>query len=120
MPRNQLEQTLITMWSSTLGIDEIGIYDNFFELGGHSLLATQLVSQMQEIFSTEVPLLTLFFQDPTVAGLARAIGENITDEQLQKVTHTMQMLEALSDEQIGQMLRQQDSVATSINAVSVS
>ena len=120
MPRNQLEQTLITMWSSTLGIDEIGIYDNFFELGGHSLLATQLVTQMQEIFSTEVPLLTLFFQDPTVAGLARAIGEHITDEQLQKVTHTMQLLEALSDEQIGQMLRQQDSIATNINAVSVS
>jgi amino acid adenylation domain-containing protein len=81
-PSSPVEQALAVIWQQVLGVERVGSTDSFFELGGHSLLATQLISQLQEIFPSETPLLTLFFQDPTVAGLAEAIlqGENRMEE----------------------------------------
>ncbi|WP_203854858.1 non-ribosomal peptide synthetase, partial [Dactylosporangium siamense] len=40
-PTTPTQHTLTTIWTDTLGINNIGIHDNFFDLGGHSLLATQ-------------------------------------------------------------------------------
>ena len=71
-PRTIVEAKLVEIWSLILGGAQIGIYDNFFELGGHSLLATQVVHQVQTVFQVELPLLALF-EEPTVAGLAKAI-----------------------------------------------
>lgn len=68
-----VEQSLAAIWERMLGVESVSTNDGFFELGGHSLLATQMISQLQDIFPSETPLLTLFFQNPTVAGLADAI-----------------------------------------------
>jgi len=115
-PRDELERALTSLWCKTLWVDEIGIHDNFFELGGHSLLATQMVTQMQEIFPTEVPLLTLFFQDSTVAGLAQGIKQCVADErELAEITQAMQTLDDLTDEQVGEMLREREGLETMLN-----
>ena len=75
-PRNQLEERLATMWADALGVQRVGIHDNFFVLGGHSLLATQIVARLQAIFSSDVPLLALFFEQPTVAAMAAALVDH--------------------------------------------
>lgn len=36
-PRNELEQTLCSIWETVLGKNKVGIKDNFFSLGGDSL-----------------------------------------------------------------------------------
>ncbi|HDR7327178.1 TPA: peptide synthetase, partial [Bacillus toyonensis] len=73
-PRNETEKRLVTIWSSVLGVEPstISVHDNFFELGGHSLLATQVVSRLQEVFQTKLPLRELF-QHSTVEGLSQRI-----------------------------------------------
>ncbi|MEA2176285.1 MAG: hypothetical protein QOD00_3877, partial [Blastocatellia bacterium] len=109
-PRNSLEEALALLWAKTLGVAQVGVFDNFFELGGHSVLATQLITRLQEVFPTDLPLLTLFFQDPTVAGLAGAITQGVEDEaEVQKIAETMQALQQLSDEEVNLLLLETES-----------
>jgi acyl-CoA synthetase (AMP-forming)/AMP-acid ligase II len=72
-PSNPLEERLAQIWSQMLGVPRVGRSDNFFDLGGHSLLATQMISRIPQSSLGEVPLLTLFFEQPTVAALAEAL-----------------------------------------------
>ncbi|MBF0272352.1 MAG: amino acid adenylation domain-containing protein [Magnetococcales bacterium] len=71
-PRTPTEQTMARIWSALLDRTEIGIHHNFFDLGGHSLLAVQVISQVRDRLTVELPI-GLFFQYPTIAGLAERI-----------------------------------------------
>ncbi|MDX2000061.1 MAG: amino acid adenylation domain-containing protein [Thermoanaerobaculia bacterium] len=73
-PRSALEATLAEHFAAVLGLPRVGIHERFFDLGGHSLKATQLVSRLRSELGLEVPL-RLLFEGPTVAELARALGE---------------------------------------------
>jgi amino acid adenylation domain-containing protein len=72
-PQSDLEQHLVNLWTKALRVQPIGIHDNFFSLGGDSLQATKLITQIQEEYPIGLPLLALFFQEPTIASLARFI-----------------------------------------------
>jgi len=96
-PRTQLEEVLCNMWSRILRVEKIGVEDDFFELGGHSLLATQLISELQELFPTPVPLLALFFEKPTVAGLTAAIVGSQLDEDARKLVQGLEAERILQD-----------------------
>lgn len=71
-PVTPQQKTLAEIWSTVLGISEIGIDDNFFDLGGHSLLAIQLV---ERVLSAGLSLtVAQLFQYPTIAQMAEVIG----------------------------------------------
>jgi acyl carrier protein len=71
-PRTPVEELLAAIWSEVLQTDRVGVHDNFFASGGHSLMAMQIVSRMQEIFLTRLPLRVLF-ECPTLAELAERL-----------------------------------------------
>jgi amino acid adenylation domain-containing protein len=71
-PRDPTEEVLTAMWAEILSIERIGVEDNLFERGAHSLLVTQVLSRIRKIFKVEPPL-RLFFECPTIAGMARSI-----------------------------------------------
>ena len=71
-PRNELEETLIDIWSEVLMKKPIGVFDNFFELGGHSLLVAQVLARVRKYLGVDVPVRTVF-DEPTVAALAAAV-----------------------------------------------
>ncbi|MEH2026405.1 phosphopantetheine-binding protein [Nostoc sp.] len=48
LPRNQTDETLISIWAEVFQINQLGINDNFFELGGHSFLALQLIAKIHQ------------------------------------------------------------------------
>ena len=106
-PETALQQEIAGMWQTLLGIEKIGIYDNFFELGGHSLLATQLVSRLRETFQVELPLRELF-ESPKIETLAGIIekARGGTDETQQEISEMLNLVAAMSDEDVKTMLEE--------------
>lgn len=75
-PTNEIEQKLVEIWQTVLGIERIGIIDNFFELGGHSLTAINIISKIGREFDIEVPLQSIFIT-PTVKRMSNYILNTI-------------------------------------------
>ncbi len=71
-PRNEIEESLVSIWVEVLGVEKMGIHDDFFELGGHSLLVTQILSRIHAKFQINLPL-RIVFEAATIALLADAI-----------------------------------------------
>ncbi len=104
-PRTSLEEVLASHWASLLDLDRIGIHDNFFELGGHSLMLARLAAELQDIFPTSTPMLSLIFQNPAVAGLAESIAAcNAAPEDAETVARLWQRVQDLSDEEVSNLL----------------
>ncbi len=59
------EAKLAAIWTSVLGVKNIGPSDNFFELGGHSLLASRVLARVKSDFGRALSL-SSFFNAPTV------------------------------------------------------
>jgi amino acid adenylation domain-containing protein len=79
-PRNEVEKTLVEIWSEVLGIEKeiIGIDANFFRLGGHSLKAAALVSRIHKILNVRVPISEVF-QLAAIRKLAEYIHGTVSD-----------------------------------------
>ncbi|WP_416671488.1 type I polyketide synthase [Egbenema bharatensis] len=100
-PSNEIEAAIATIWQQLLGLEQVGIHDNFFDLGGHSLLAVQVTSRLREVFQVELPLKTILFDAPTVAGLATVIaGMQPNTTEIDRMNQLLTEIEKLSPEEI--------------------
>jgi amino acid adenylation domain-containing protein len=77
-PQTPLEDFLAQTWQEIVGIGLVGRTDNFFELGGNSIHAAILIHRLQETLAEFVYTVAIY-DAPTVAGLARYLGENYPD-----------------------------------------
>lgn len=73
-PRTAIETALADIWETVLRREKVSMHNSFFELGGHSLLATAVITQIRKVIGVDIPL-RLFFQEPTIAGLAHAVAQ---------------------------------------------
>lgn len=71
-PRNDLEKKLVDIWSSVLGIENVGINDNFFNLGGDSIKTIQIQARLNK----EGYILSVkdIFVNPTISSLVPKIS----------------------------------------------
>ncbi|MCL1463267.1 type I polyketide synthase [Argonema galeatum] len=74
-PRDEIEQTIASIWQEFLGIEQVGIHDDFFDLGGDSLLAVQLITKLNETLHKSLSPHSLL-QSSTIAALAELIKNN--------------------------------------------
>jgi aspartate racemase len=72
-PRDDVERVVARTWEDALGHAPRSVHAGFFDLGGDSLLAIRIVAQLHKVFRVRLPL-RRFFDDPTVAGVARSIA----------------------------------------------
>ena len=71
--RTTEEETLAAIWGEVLKLRQVAVHDDFFALGGDSILAIQVVARAREAGLEVSP--RLLFDNPTVAGLARAAAD---------------------------------------------
>jgi hypothetical protein len=84
-PTELLESLIAQCWTEVLGIESPGRSDDFFELGGDSLQGLELTDKVGQRLPFEVPLVALFFQDPTIRGFAGAIVAEASAEDLARL-----------------------------------
>jgi thioesterase domain-containing protein len=77
-PATPVAQALVEIWQSILGLKEVGVNDDFFALGGDSLQAMLLLSEVHKLVGSRISI-PVFFQHPTVAGMARALDQATQD-----------------------------------------
>jgi amino acid adenylation domain-containing protein/non-ribosomal peptide synthase protein (TIGR01720 family) len=71
-PRTPVEEVLVNIWASVLGVDRVGVHDNFFDLGGDSILSIQIIARANQAGLGLLP--RQLFQHQTVAELATVAG----------------------------------------------
>jgi amino acid adenylation domain-containing protein len=71
-PRNQMEHSLVNMWSEFFGIESVGTRDDFFEMGGDSLKALILLPRIQKQLNVEISIAE-FFNRPSIQNLLEYI-----------------------------------------------
>ncbi|MFF1871534.1 amino acid adenylation domain-containing protein [Kitasatospora herbaricolor] len=75
-PADELQEQLCGIWAEVLGLPEVGPEDDLFDLGGHSLTIIQISARIRQALGVEVDF-DLFFDTPTVAGIADAVRERL-------------------------------------------
>ena len=68
-----LEGALAGLWGAILNQPRVSRQDDFFLLGGDSLRGQQLLARVYERFGVDLPVVSLFEEAGTVAGMARMI-----------------------------------------------
>jgi acyl-CoA synthetase (AMP-forming)/AMP-acid ligase II len=105
-PREGLETMLAGAWAELLGLPQVGANDNFFALGGDSLLAMQAVVRVRAALGVDLPVAALF-REPTLAGLARTVGQAQAEMQFHDETSLLAEIESLSEEEARKMLTEE-------------
>ncbi|MGD2085539.1 MAG: amino acid adenylation domain-containing protein [Candidatus Aminicenantes bacterium] len=82
-PRNWLEEKLVEIWSSALGIEKesIGIDDGFLESGGHSLTGAAVVYDIHKIFDVKITFSQLL-EMRVIRKLAAVINGAVKEQYL--------------------------------------
>jgi FkbH-like protein len=111
-PQNELQTRLAAIWSSLLGLDEVGIDEDFFDLGGHSLLAVQLLSRIHQDMNVDLPDSVIYGEKLRIDNLARAIELHQLGVSDQSAYDAMLAeIESLSDEEVAALLAQEEGNA---------
>ncbi|MGW8391846.1 amino acid adenylation domain-containing protein [Pseudoduganella sp. HUAS MS19] len=78
-PQGEVEAALAAIWAEVLGVERVGQNDNFFDLGGHSLQLIRVHRLLEDRLKPGLSVMELF-KFPTVAALARRIGQGPVPE----------------------------------------
>jgi acyl transferase domain-containing protein len=106
-PTTDNERAFAEIWQKALGLEQVGINDNFFDLGGDSVIAIQVISQLKERFSVEIPVVSMY-EGLTIRSLLNLLGleQKEKPDALQKVADGMDKAEkALRRKQLQQHQR---------------
>ncbi|NQZ12313.1 MAG: amino acid adenylation domain-containing protein, partial [Algicola sp.] len=78
-PKNEMEKTLLAIWSQALGFDDFGTQDSFFEIGGDSVSILKVHQQLSKQLPVKLTVVDLF-KYPKIAELAGFLSAATVDD----------------------------------------
>lgn len=103
-PRTDVERAVARIWRLVLGVDRVPADISFFDFGGHSLVAVRLVGRIGQTFGKTLSL-RAFFDDPTVAGVARALCADPANlPRVQQIAAALCRIESMSEAERAHLL----------------
>ncbi len=75
-PRNEIEEKVVNIYQTVLGINQISIHENFFELGGDSLKAVTVAAKLEKELGVEIPLSEIF-SSPDIESFSATINNKL-------------------------------------------
>lgn len=72
-PKNEIEESLVSIWQHILKLNNIGVDESFFELGGDSLKAAFVVHSINKEFNIDIYLRDIF-SNITIEKLSKYIS----------------------------------------------
>ena len=78
-PRNPIEQDVVAIWETLLGVHGVSINDDFFTIGGDSLLASRLLLELHQHYDLALTADEFLSSASTVAKLSRIISERMLE-----------------------------------------
>ncbi|QQP77975.1 amino acid adenylation domain-containing protein [Bacillus sp. TK-2] len=84
-PRNEVEEKLVEIWRSIIGIEDIGINHNFFVSGGDSIKAIQIISRLSRI-GLKLEMKDLF-ANPKIKNLGKYIKREKKEQKVHEIVN---------------------------------
>jgi thioesterase domain-containing protein len=76
-PRDALEMQIAKIWETAMGLSNLGVQDSFFDLGGRSLAAMRIISRINNLYSLDFGVATLFSGN-TIERLAELVRKRLS------------------------------------------
>ena len=103
-PQTAVEKVIAAVWQEILGFDSVGCDDAFVELGGDSLHAIPMVSRLEEIFHTKVPIRALVTENTVRKLAAYLVKTEGKPGRTAKIAELYIKVKNMSDDEIKAML----------------
>lgn len=105
-PTTDTERGMQAIFAAVLGVAQVGVHDNFFALGGDSLKGAQVMARVNGQHALALPV-SLLFQHPTIAGLAREIDAAVLAAASLEAELAAEIAQ-MSDEEVARLLADQE------------
>jgi acetyltransferase-like isoleucine patch superfamily enzyme/acyl carrier protein len=72
--KTSIEKQLTEIWKDLLNVEQVGIHDNFYAIGGNSLATVAMITEVEELFNTSIPV-DSFLRAPTIKTITRLLRD---------------------------------------------
>jgi tyrocidine synthetase-3 len=93
-PRNEIEETLASIWASQLDLERVGIHEDYFNIGGDSIKAIRLLNSINDTLHTHLKIVDLFAHE-TIEKLAQRITRGEIDDEPGMANQKEQILQEI-------------------------
>jgi acyl carrier protein len=73
---DEIERTILEIWSSVLQVDSMGANDDFYDLGGDSLAAMLCISRIRAKYGVELTIEDFLLPGATISQIAAEIRQS--------------------------------------------
>lgn len=102
---DRIEEQLVHIWESILGVEIDNNQVDFFELGGDSLMIINLLESVKETFDINIDLKSMFYNDTTLSGMLKMLKKELSATKAE-VTNEEQLIQQDINEELGIVLNE--------------